>query len=171
MQNKTLTSTNDLEGMVQDYNEETKSNLDCKISYVKIPFPISHKLCTYIVNIYPYEDVNKQIGHWITLITKGKNVIVYTCFGLFSFNLLNYLIQQGYTDIVFDMKADQPLNSKSCGFYCLRYIIDKEYNKLDNYIRFENDKLYDKKIDTDLMEKLDKNNDIYHKTLQSNFKS
>ena len=167
---KTLTSANDLQDMFKDFKDETKSDINLHVSFTKIDFPISNKTNYYIVNLYPYEETPKDIGHWVTLITKNKNCIVYTCFGLFSIGLMNFLQQSGYEYVCWDMSADQPLNSKSCGFYCLRYIIDKQYKKMDEYILIklnedEKWKIIDKNINSEHKNKLINNNTVFQKTL------
>lgn len=174
----TLTSTNDLDKMMNDYIEETNNNLNYEISFVKIDFPIEDKVNAYIVNLYAYEEIDKEIGHWIVVLTKGRNALVYTCFGLYSLGLLKSLGEMGYDNIVFDLSADQPTNSKSCGFYCLRYIIDRQWRKMTDYLWFvsnEEEKLWDmydkfnlvsKKIDEKNKAKLNRNNEIYQKTLR-----
>lgn len=169
-ENKTLTSANDLETMFNDFKKETKSDINFQVSFTKIDFPISNKLNYYIVNLYPYEKTPKQIGHWVTIITKDKNCIVYTCFGLFSIGLLESLENNGYTNIAWDMSADQPLNSKSCGYYCLRYIIDKQYKRMNEYIltKYNGDgkwEIIDKNIESEHKKKLIINNNIFQKTL------
>lgn len=186
----TLTSTNDLDKMMNDYIEETNNNLNYEISFVKIDFPIEDKLNAYIVNLYAYEEIDKEIGHWVVVLTKGRNALIYTCFGLYSLSLLKSLGEMGYDNVVFDLSADQPTNSKSCGFYCLRYIIDRQWRKMTDYLWFvstnsKNPKhmnvynkeeklchMYDKfnlvskKIDEKNKAKLNRNNRIYQKTLR-----
>lgn len=167
---KTLTSTNDLENMINDYIKETKNNLNYNISFVKINFPIENKVNAYIVNLYAYEKIPKEIGHWVVVLTKNTNALIYTCFGLYSLGLLKFLGENGYKNVVFDLSADQPLNSKSCGYFCLRYIIDKQWKLMDNYLWFEiNNKnkfnLISKNIDEKNKPKLRKNNDIYQRSL------
>lgn len=175
---KTLTSTTDLENMMNDYIKETKTNLNYDISFIKIDFPIENKVNAYIVNLYAYENIPKEIGHWVVVLTKNTNALIYTCFGLYSLGLLKSLGEMGYKNVVFDLSADQPTNSKSCGFYCLRYIIDRQWKLMDNYLWFvANDKdkqwdMYDrfnlvsKNIDEKNKPKLRKNNDIYQRTLR-----
>lgn len=167
---QTLTSANDLETMFDDFKKETKSNINFKVSFTKIDFPISNKLHYYIVNLYPYEETPKQIGHWITIITKDKNCIIYTCFGLFSLGLMEFLEENGYENIAWDMSPDQPLNSKSCGYYCLRYIIDKQYKRMKEYIltKYKGDgdwEIIDKNIESEHKNKLINNNNVFQKTL------
>lgn len=166
---KTLTSTTDLEHMMDDYITETNDDLDYKISFTKIDFPIENKVNAYIVNLYAYENINKEIGHWILLLTKNRNALIYTCFGLFSSNLLESLREMGYDNVVFDLTSDQPINSKSCGYYCLRYIIEKLWHNMDNYLWFRlnnsNFELISKHIDDKNKPKLKKNNEFYQKTL------
>ena len=175
---KTLTSTNDLEQMMDDYIKETKTNLNYDISFVKIDFPIENKVNAYIVNLYAYEEIPKEIGHWVVVLTKNTNALIYTCFGLYSLGLLKSLGEMGYKNVVFDLSADQPTNSKSCGFYCLRYIIERQWKQMDNYLWFVADNkdkewdMYDrfnlvsKNIDQKNKPKLKKNNDIYQRTLK-----
>ena len=179
---KTLTSTNDLEQMMNDYIKETKTKLNYDISFVKIDFPIENKVNAYIVNLYAYEEIPKEIGHWVVVLTKNTNALIYTCFGLYSLGLLKSLGEMGYKNVVFDLSADQPTNSKSCGFYCLRYIIERQWKQMDNYLWFvadDKDKeddaiawnMYDrfnlvsKNIDQKNKPKLKRNNDIYQRTL------
>lgn len=191
---KTLTSTNDLETMLDDYVKETKTKLNYQISFTKIDFPIENKVNAYIVNLYAYEEIPKEIGHWVVVLTKNTNALIYTCFGLYSLGLLQSLGNMGYKNVVFDLTADQPTNSKSCGFYCLRYLIERQWNQMDNYlwfIRIEDPQVrvadnrdeswnmygeasayaYDKfnllqkNIDEKNKSKLRKNNDIYQRTL------
>lgn len=166
---KTLTSTNDLENMLNDYIKETKNDLNYKISFVKIDFPIVNKLNAYIINLYAYEEIPKEIGHWSIILTKNTNALIYTCFGLYSLGLLQSLCEMGYKNIVFDLYADQPTNSRSCGFYCLRYLIEHQYKNMDNYLWFENINgnatLVSKNIDQKNKSKLQRNNDIYQRTL------
>lgn len=178
---KTLTSTNDLEEMMNDYIKQTKDNLNYDISFVKIDFPIENKVNAYIVNLYAYEEIPKEIGHWIVVLTKNTNALIYTCFGLYSLGLLQSLGEMGYKNVVFDLSADQPTNSKSCGFYCLRYIIERQWKHMDNYLWFvannrnEDDSfawnmfdkfnLASKNVDEKNKPKLRKNNDIYQRTL------
>lgn len=167
---QTLTSANDLETMFDDFKNETKSDINFQVSFIKIDFPISNKLNYYIVNLYPYEETPKQIGHWITVITQDKNCIIYTCFGLFSLGLMEFLEDNGYENIAWDMSADQPLNSKSCGYYCLRYIMDKQYQRMDEYIltKYNGDgnwEIIDKNIKSEHKNKLINNNNVFQKTL------
>ena len=82
----------------------------------------------------------------------------------------------GYKEIVFDLSADQPLNSKSCGFYCLRYIIDRQWKDMTDYIWFirdnttSNDHLeswdMDLNVRPELKKKIKKNNEVYKRTLK-----
>jgi hypothetical protein len=176
---KTLTSTNDLEHMMNDYIKETKNNLNYDISFVKINFPIEDKVNAYIVNLYAYEEIDKEIGHWIVVLTKNTNALIYTCFGLYSIGLLSSLGEMGYKNVVFDLSADQPTNSKSCGYFCLRYIIERQWKHMDNFLWFvrdEHDKendwdvfdrfnLVSKNIDEKNKSKLKKNNELFQKTL------
>lgn len=162
---RTLTSTNDLEDMMDDYKDETNSDINYQISFVKIDLPIEKEVNAYILNLYAYEEIQKDIGHWIVVLTKDTNALVYTCFGLFSKRLLDELTRMGYKNVVFDLTSDQPLNSKSCGFYCMRYIIDKQYRKMEDYLWFVDGKLKTKKINDELKSKLRHNNAIYQKTL------
>ena len=136
---KTLTSTNDLEHMMNDYIKETKNNLNYDISFVKINFPIENKVNAYIVNLYAYEEIDKEIGHWVVVLTKNTNALIYTCFGLYSIGLLSSLGEMGYKNVVFDLSADQPINSKSCGYFCLRYIIERQWKQMDNFLWFVRD--------------------------------
>lgn len=184
---KTLTSTNDLEQMMDDYIKETKTKLNYDISFVKIDFPIENKVNAYIVNLYAYEEIPKEIGHWVVVLTKNTNALIYTCFGLYSLGLLKSLGEMGYKNVVFDLSADQPINSRSCGYYCLRYIIERQWKQMDNYLWFvriedpqlrmadDKDKEWDmydrfnlvsKNIDQKNKPKLKKNNDIYQRTLK-----
>lgn len=174
---KTLTSTKDLEQMMNDYIKETKNNLNYDISFVKIDFPIENKVNAYIVNLYAYENIDKEIGHWCLILTKNTNALIYTCFGLYSIGLLSALGEMGYKNVVFDLSADQPTNSKSCGYFCLRYLIERQWKEMDNFLWFVwNDhattwdaydkfNLVSKNIDEKNKSKLKKNNELYQKTL------
>lgn len=174
--NQTLTSTNDLEDMINDYKDEIDDDINIEVSFNYIDFPIENKLNAYIVNLYSYENIDKEIGHWIVVITKKTNAIVYTCFGLYSKALIGALGKMGYKEVVFDLSTDQPLNSKSCGFYCLRYIIDRQWKDMTDYLWFvrndstSNDHLEDWDMDLnvkpEIKNKIKKNNDVYRKTLK-----
>ena len=187
--NQTLTSTTDLEDMIDDFNDEVEDNttskkskasnrsrIDTDVSFSYIDFPIENKVNSYIVNLYSYENIDKEVGHWITIMTKNTNAIVYTCFGLYSKNLLGALGKMGYKEVVFDLTPNQPLNSKSCGFYCLRYILDEEWKNMVDYLWFvRNDKTSNSKLEhwefdlnvrPEIKNKLKKNNDVYRRSLR-----
>lgn len=173
---QSLTSTNDLEEMIDDYKDEIDDDINIEVSFNYIEFPIEHKVNCYIVNLYSYENIDKEIGHWITIITKNTNAIVYTCFGLYSKTLLGALGKMGYKEVVFDLTPNQRLNSKSCGFYCLRYIIDREWKDMTDYLWFVRDNStsnehfenwdMDLNIKPELRDKIKKNNDVYKKSLK-----
>lgn len=184
---QTLTSTNDLEDMIKDYKKEIDNDIDIEVSFNYIEFPIENKMNAYIVNLYSYENIDKEIGHWVVVITKKTNAIVYTCFGLYSKGLIAALGKMGYKEVVFDLSTDQPLNSKSCGFYCLRYIIDNQWKEITDYLWFiRNDSTstdwnnpkhvvrtdsfenwnMDLNVRPNLKNKIKKNNKVYRKTLK-----
>ena len=173
---QSLTSTNDLEEMIDDYKDEIDDDINIEVSFNYIEFPIEDNVNCYIVNLYSYENIDKEIGHWITIITKNTNAIVYTCFGLYSKALLGALGKMGYKEVVFDLTPNQRLNSKSCGFYCLRYIIDREWKDMTDYLWFvrdnstSNDHLenwnMDLNIRPDIRDKIKKNNDVYKNSLK-----
>lgn len=173
---QTLTSTTDLEDMINDFNDEVDDNIDIDVSFSYIDFPIENKVNSYIVNLYSYENIDKEVGHWITIMTKNTNAIVYTCFGLYSKNLLGALGKMGYKEVVFDLTPNQPLNSKSCGFYCLRYILDEEWKNMVDYLWFiRNDSNSSNKLEhwefemnvrPEIKNKLKKNNDVYKRSLR-----
>ena len=84
---------------------------------------------------------------------------------------MEFLEDSGYENIAWDMSADQPLNSKSCGYYCLRYIMDKQYQRMDEYIltKYNGDgnwEIIDKNINPEHKNKLMNNNDVFQKTLR-----
>lgn len=182
---QSLTSTNDLEEMIDDYKDEIDDDINIEVSFNYIEFPIEKKVNCYIVNLYSYENIDKEIGHWITIITKNTNAIVYTCFGLYSKTLLGALGKMGYKEVVFDLTPNQRLNSKSCGFYCLRYIIDREWKDMTDYLWFVRDNStsnenfenwdtiedlslwrMDLNIRPDIRDKIKKNNDVYRRSLK-----
>ena len=37
-------------------------------------------------------------------------------------------------EIIVDLLADQPIKSKSCGFYCLKYILTNKWERMKNFI-------------------------------------
>ena len=173
---QSLTSTNDLEEMINDYKDEIDDDINIEVSFNYIEFPIEDTVNCYIVNLYSYENIDKEIGHWITIITKNTNAIVYTCFGLYSKSLLGALGKMGYKEVVFDLTPNQRLNSKSCGFYCLRYIIDREWKDMTDYLWFVRDNStsndhfenwnMDLNIRPDIRDKIKKNNDVYRRSLK-----
>lgn len=173
---QSLTSTNDLEEMIDDYKDEIDDDINIEVSFNYIEFPIEDTVNCYIVNLYSYENIDKEIGHWITVITKNTNAIVYTCFGLYSKALLGALGKMGYKEVVFDLTPNQRLNSKSCGFYCLRYIIDREWKDMTDYLWFVRDNTtsndhfenwdMDLNIRPDIRDKIKKNNDVYKNSLK-----
>lgn len=183
--NQTLTSTYDLEDMIKDYKKEIDDDIDIEVSFNYIDFPIENKMNAYIVNLYSFENIDKEIGHWAVILTKKTKAIVYTCFGLYSKALIGALGKMGYKEVVFDLSTDQPLNSKSCGFYCLRYIIDRQWKEMTDYLWFvrneaqqaapvapstSTDSFEDWDMDLNVRpkskNKIKKNNEVYRKTLK-----
>lgn len=171
--------------MIKDYKKEIDNDIDIEVSFNYINFPIENKMNAYIVNLYSYENIDKEIGHWVVVITKKTNAIIYTCFGLYSKGLIAALGKMGYKEVVFDLSTDQPLNSKSCGFYCLRYIIDNQWKEITDYLWFirndstSNDSFedwntiedlslwrMDLNVRPNLKNKIKKNNKVYRKTLK-----
>lgn len=129
METKTLTSVDDLVGYISDINEERSPKLDITVSFdaINIKPKGEHE---YILNAYAYEDNSPQIGHWVVLRTDGTEALLYTCLGAITPGLIEHLTDNGFRHILIDLRSHQKITSKSCGFYCVRYLIEEEWRNI-----------------------------------------
>ena len=144
MESKTLTSVEDLQGYIDDFNNENSRKLDITVAFNDIPIKTSgtHE---YILNAYAYEDNQPQIGHWVVLRTDGTNALLYTCLGIIPPGLVKRLVAYGFSHILIDLRIHQQITSKSCGFYCIRYLIEQEWKTVKDgtYLSFKPGKYSD----------------------------
>ena len=130
-----LTTEKNLLDLFNEFKKETNSNLELEVSFNPIIIKPSNKFKAYIVNVFSYYPTAKvDTGHWIAVITFDKKAIIYTCFGLWVQNLIEELKKQGFDEIIVDLLSDQPIKSKSCGFYCLKYILTIKWERMKNFI-------------------------------------
>ncbi len=130
-----LTTENNLKDLFNEFKKETNSNLELDVSYNPVTIKPNERFKAYIVNLFSYyPNAKPDNGHWIAVITFNKKAIIYTCFGLWVQNLIEELKHQGFDEIIVDLLADQPIKSKSCGFYCLKYILTNKWERMRNYI-------------------------------------
>lgn len=130
---KTLTSEADLVSFIDDIMEDDRYDDIVKDTIVKFnrqPIEVTNGRQIYILNAYSYERKPPSIGHWIVLITEGKDALLYTCLGIIPKGLVNYLLDQGFTHILIDLRTHQKITSKSCGWYCIRYILEEEWRSV-----------------------------------------
>ena len=163
-----LTTENNLKDLFNEFKKETNSKLDLEVSYNPITIRPNDSFKAYIVNVFSYYPTAKpDNGHWIAVVTFDKKAIIYTCFGLWVQNLIEELKHQGFEEIIVDLLADQPIKSKSCGFYCLKYILTNKWERMHNYILIRKEdgkysmKFYDKnKLNGPLIRR---NNEIFYR--------
>ena len=145
MESKTLTSVDDLLGFIADINAENASRkgnnskrLDITVAFNDISFKPSG-VHEYILNAYAYEDNQPQVGHWVVLRTDGNNALLYTCLGIIPPGLIKRLVDNGFSHILIDLRIHQQITSKSCGFYCIRYLIEQEWKTIKDgtYLSFK----------------------------------
>jgi hypothetical protein len=129
MENKTLTSVDDLLGYISDINEHRERKLDITVSFddISIKPKGEHE---YILNAYAYEDNSPDVGHWVVLRTDGTEALLYTCLGVITPGLIEHLVDNGFRHILLDLRSHQKITSKSCGFYCVRYLIEEEWRNI-----------------------------------------
>lgn len=129
MVDKTLTSVDDLTEYINDIvkDSDNEALASTKVSFKRISLDKSYDRKVYILNAYAYEEEPPDIGHWVVAITEGMNVLLYTCMGIIPLGLLEHLEDKGYKHILIDLRAHQRVSSKSCGFYCIRYIVEEEW--------------------------------------------
>ena len=130
---KTLTSEADLLSFIEDIVEDEQYDDIVRGTIVKFHrhmIEVSNNRQIYILNAYSYEKHPPSIGHWIVLITEGKDALLYTCLGIIPKGLINYLIDQGFTHILVDLRTHQKITSKSCGWYCIRYILEEDWRSI-----------------------------------------
>jgi hypothetical protein len=130
---KTLTSEEDLLSFIDDIMENNQYDDIVKGTIVKFhryPIEVTPDRQIYILNAYSYEKHPPSIGHWIVLITEGKDALLYTCLGIIPKGLINYLIDQEFTHIMVDLRTHQKITSKSCGWYCIRYILEEDWRSI-----------------------------------------
>ena len=168
-----LTTENNLKDLFNEFKKETNSNLDLEVSFNHVQIRPNNKFKAYIVNIFTYYPTAKvETGHWIAVITFDRKAIIYTCFGLWPQNLIEELKRNGFDEIIVDLLADQPISSKSCGFYCLKYILTNKWERMKNYILIRkingkysmhfNDKIEPNKT------LIRRNNEIFNSLINSN---
>ena len=130
-----LTTEKNLLDLFNEFKKETNSDLELEVAFNPIIIKPINKFKAYIVNVFSYYPTAKvDTGHWIAVITFDKKAIIYTCFGLWVQNLIEELKKQGFDEIIVDLLADQPIKSKSCGFYCLKYILTNKWERIKNFI-------------------------------------
>jgi hypothetical protein len=132
---KTLTSEEDLLSFIEDIVEDDRYADVVRGTIVKFhrqAIPIDGERQIYILNAYSYEKKPPTIGHWVVLVTEGKDALIYTCLGIIPKGLINHLLDQGFTHILVDLRTHQKITSKSCGWYCIRYIIEEDWNTIKN---------------------------------------
>lgn len=130
---KTLTSEADLTSFIEDIVEDDRyDNIvkDTIVKFKRYPIETNTSRQVYILNAYSYEKHPPSIGHWIVLITEGKDALLYTCLGIIPKGLVNYLLDQGFTHILVDLRTHQKITSKSCGWYCIRYILEEDWRSI-----------------------------------------
>lgn len=144
MESKTLTSTDDLLGYISDINEHRRNNsngkgktLDITVAFNDIPIKPKGEH-EYILNAYAYEDNSPEVGHWVVLRTDGTNALIYTCLGIIPPGLVKRLVSYGFRHILIDLRIHQQITSKSCGFYCIRYLIEENWKTIKDgtYLSF-----------------------------------
>lgn len=129
MENKTLTSVDDLLGYISDINEHREQKLDITVAFNDIPIKPKGEH-EYILNAYAYEDNSPDVGHWVVLRTDGTSALLYTCLGVITPGLIERLVDNGFRHILLDLRSHQKITSKSCGFYCVRYLIEEEWRNI-----------------------------------------
>lgn len=141
MESKTLTSVDDLLGYIADINEHRthkQGMLDITVAFNDIPIK-PNGTHEYILNAYAYEDNQPDIGHWVVLRTDGTEALLYTCLGVIPPGLVKRLVDYGFRHILIDLRIHQQITSKSCGFYCIRYLIEENWKtiKEGTYLSFK----------------------------------
>lgn len=141
MEYKTLTSVDDLLGYIADINEHRTNNgkmLDITVAFNDIPIK-PNGIHEYILNAYAYEDNQPDVGHWVVLRTDGTDALLYTCLGIIPPGLVKRLVDYGFRHILIDLRIHQQITSKSCGFYCIRYLIEENWKtiKEGTYLSFK----------------------------------
>ena len=134
---KTLTSETDLVSFIEDIMEDDQYDDIVKGTIVKFhryPIEVTNARQIYILNAYSYEHTPPSVGHWVVLITEGKDALLYTCLGIVPGGLIQYLSDQGYTHILVDLRTHQKITSKSCGWYCIRYILEEDWRSIKNSV-------------------------------------
>lgn len=134
---KTLTSEADLVSFIEDISQDERYDDLIKDTIVKFhrhPIEVSNARQIYILNAYSYERKPPSVGHWIVLITEGKDALLYTCLGIIPNGLIKHLSDQGYTHILVDLRTHQKITSKSCGWYCIRYILEEDWRSIKNSV-------------------------------------
>lgn len=129
MENKTLTSVDDLLGYISDINEHRSEKLNITVSFNDIPIKPKGEH-EYILNAYAYEDNSPDVGHWVVLRTQNTEALLYTCLGVITPGLVEHLVDNGFRHILIDLRSHQKITSKSCGFYCVRYLIEEEWRNV-----------------------------------------
>lgn len=147
MESKTLTSVDDLLGYIADINEHRTKNsemLDITVAFNDIPIKPKGEH-EYILNAYAYEDNQPDVGHWVVLRTDGTEALLYTCLGVIPPGLVKRLVSYGFRHILIDLRIHQQITSKSCGFYCIRYLIEENWKtiKEGTYLSFKPGKYSD----------------------------
>lgn len=68
-----------------------------------------------------FDRINQDIGHWC----------VYDSYKKLYYDPFGYLPPNFLTDVKFNTRREQHINSNNCGYYCLKWIFLNMVDKLD----------------------------------------
>lgn len=93
-----------------------------------------------IVNSLQIKKRIETVGHWIAIKIINDKVFIYTCYGFIVDGIIDLLNNYKYFYFVLSQEYQQTFNSKSCGFYCLRFLKEFEENDIKkiNYLLTDN---------------------------------
>ena len=135
------TSENDINFMMRDL----KIKGECVFDHDDIINAIEKLNDDYslIINLINVKSDKDKVGHWIALKGMGDSVVIYTCYGIISEDLIDILSKRFKKFIfILSQKNQQNLKSESCGYYCLRFLKEFEPEDLSklNYIIYDKNK-------------------------------
>ena len=93
------------------------------------PFYLKPNTC-FIINT---QSANLPGEHWLAVNITYTNIELFDPFGLYyPSSLVNYLTRSS-KHVTFNRKQYQDFNTNLCGYYCLKWLVDKyKYSEISN---------------------------------------
>lgn len=111
------------------FEKLTDLNFD---DYVTVVNTCDHMVLYPLTRFVIFDRINQNVGHWC--VYDYKNKLYYDPFGFLPPKFFD-------SNVLFNTKREQHINSNSCGYYCIKFIFLNMNNKLDtsNYKKMDDE--------------------------------